>query len=196
MKRKRLDRDLWTDITEKRYVQRELIRPAVFPEFYGIAALLYLDRVAKESRWNYPGGYVTICGAGMKWLELLPYDRKYALTAMIGPDGRIVEWYCDLTGGFDFDPDGTACFFDAWLDLIARPPCVAYPEGHLREDDRDELDDALRAGEIDEGLYREILEEAELLKSTLFSDLPRLEKICLTLARELDGASDGTVPVE
>lgn len=186
MKRKRLDRDLWTDITGKRYFQRELIHPGAFPEFRGIAALLYIDRVVKESVWDYPGGYVTVCGGGMKWLELLPYDRRYVLTAMIGPDGRLAEWYCDLIGGFDFDPDGVACFYDCWLDLIARPSCLGYPAGHLREDDRDELDEAFRAGEIGEALYRETLEEAERLKSTLFADLSRLETMCLTLCRDLD----------
>ena len=187
MKRKRLDRDLWTDITEKRYFQRELIRPDALPDFSGIAALLYLDKVEKESRWSYPGGYVTICASGMVWLELLPCDRPYVLTAMIGPDGRLVEWYCDLTAGYDFDPDGTACFYDCWLDIIARPACTAYPRGHWREDDRDELDDALRKGEITGERYRAVLEEAQRLERTLFSDLTALETACLTLVRELEG---------
>ncbi len=186
MKRKRLDRDLWTDIVEKRYLQRELIRPEAFPEFSGIAALLYLDRVERESRWEYPDGYVTICGTGMRWLELLPFDRPYVLTAMIGADGRLVEWYCDLTAGYDFDPDGVACFYDCWLDLIARPACLAHPRGHVREDDRDELEDALRRGLCSREQYEAVLSEAERLKRTLFSDLSRLETVCLTLARELE----------
>ena len=186
MKRKRLDRDLWTDIVEKRYFQRELIRPEAFPEFSGIAALLVLDRVERESRWEYPDGYVTICGAGMRWLELLPSDRPYVLTAMIGADGRLTEWYCDLTAGYDFDPDGTVCFYDCWLDLIARPACLAHPRGHVREDDRDELEDALRNELCTREQYEAVLSEAERLKRTLFSDLSRLETVCLTLVRELE----------
>ena len=186
MKRKRLDRDLWTDITRKRYVQRELIRPDALPEFAGIAALLYLDEVKKESRWDYPDGYAIVCGTGMRWLELMPYDRPWVLTAMIGPDGRLVEWYCDMTAGYDFDPDGVACFYDCWLDLIARPACTSFPRGHLKVDDREELDEAFRNGECTREQVERVLSEAERLQSTLFADLPRLEEACLTLVREME----------
>ncbi len=191
MKRKRLDRDIWTTITEKRYFQREIADPACFPGFRGIAAVLHIDRVSRESRWNYPDGVVTVCAAGMTWLELLPFDRRYVLTAMFGEDGCIAEWYCDITGGYGFDPDGVAAFYDCWLDLIARPPCPAFPQGHVREDDRDELDAAFGTGEISERQYLDAVEEAERLKAELFSDLVRLGDICDALLRELEKEENG-----
>ena len=99
---------------------------------------------------------------------------------------RWVSQYCDLTAGYDFDPDGVACFYDCWLDLIARPACLAHPRGHVREDDRDELEDALRNELCTREQYEAVLSEAERLKRTLFSDLSRLETVCLTLVRELE----------
>lgn len=185
IKRKRLDRDAWTDITRKRYLQLETLSPDFFPEFRGIAAVLHIDEVRRESRWKYPDGYVVVCGAGVSWVELLPYDRNYALTAMFGRDGRVSEWYCDLTAGHDFDPDGVAVFLDCYLDLIVRPPCAALPDGDRKEDDRDELEEAYARGEITEAQYRGTLREMDRIKKDLFSDLKRLEEICAAFLRYL-----------
>lgn len=192
IKRKRLDRDAWTDITKKRYVQKEMLSPVFFPEFRGIAALLCIDEVKRESRWDYPDGYVVVCGAGMRWVELLPYDRNYALTAMFAPDGRVSEWYCDLTAGYGFDPDGVAVFLDCFLDLVVRPPCAALPGGALKEDDRDELEEAYADGEITEEQYREVIRETERIKQDLFSDLTRLEEISAAFLANLSGKREGT----
>ena len=188
MKRKRLDRDTWTDITGKRYIQREMIRPDFFPEVRGTAALLRIDRVRRESRWEYPDGEAVVCGPGVSWVELMPSDRNYVLTAMFSPEGRISEWYCDITAGSAFDEDGVGCFYDCWLDLIVRPPCPSLPAGEVREEDRDELNEAFAAGEITGEQFAAADREAARLRRELFSDLGKLEQICRAFYRELSRA--------
>ena len=155
MKRTRLSRELWTRITEK---EVRLAR-ADFPEFRGRVACLDICAVSKPSVWRHRGADVPVCAAGSRWVEMLPVDDFYCVTAMLAPDGRALVWYIDMIAGQGVDPDGMPWFDDLYLDVLV------WPDGDVTVDDRDELDAALAGGEITAALHALALDTADRLRS-------------------------------
>ncbi len=169
MKRKRLDRDIWTSILSKDYVQRHVDDPL----FTGIAALLTLHSVEPASVWQSPYGEVTVSESGMKWLQLLPDGEHYLLTAMIGKEGSIHVYYVDIIADSGMMEDGVAFFDDLYLDL------VVYPNGNILIDDRDELRAALHSGVISNDLYELAQHTQNKLLNGLLADVHELNDLCL-----------------
>ncbi|MBE5782677.1 MAG: DUF402 domain-containing protein [Clostridiales bacterium] len=176
MHHKRLDRDTWKDIKKKRYIQKRISTP--FGD--GYAALLYLDDVDAPVAWNFPEGKVTVCEKGMKWLELLPENDHYLITAMISPEGKINEWYIDMIAGWGFDDDGVIYYDDLYLELIATPA------GTIIIDDMDELEQALAEKDITTQQYEMAIATMKKLKSGLLSNLPRFSNQCLSIMHRLE----------
>lgn len=176
MKRKRLDRDIWTSITSKKYIQRQVKNK----EFDGILSLLYIDEVSNVSRWNFPDKEITVCDRGMIWLQILPADEYYLITAMIDDQNEINLWYIDMIAGQGLDEDSVAFYDDLYLDLIVRP------NGDIKIDDRDELEEALKENDITEEQYRLALSTKEKLQNGLLTDIPKLTDFCLRSMREME----------
>ena len=176
MKRSRLSRDLWTRMTEKRF---RLLR-ADFPEARGWLACLDVLAVSEPSVWRHNGADVPVCVAGSRWLELLPEDDDYCVTAMLSPDGDVLLWYIDMIAGQGVDPDGVPWFDDLYLDLIV------WPDGEVTVDDRDELDAALAAGEITPDQHALALATAARLQSGPLRDLSALRAITARCAKAFE----------
>ena len=176
MQRKRLDRDIWTTITSKRYVQRHMQNQS----FCGIASVLYIDAVSKASIWEYPDTMIPVCDNGMKWLQILPDDENYMITAMLSPQNSINIWYIDMIAGKGFANDGVAVFDDLYLDLIVRP------NGEIKVDDMDELQDALAGKDITKELYTLALSTKEKLEKHILNDISSLHDFCMALLREME----------
>lgn len=169
IKRKRLDRDIWTDILDKDYRQCRI----EVPFFTGYAALLDIRAVARPVAWDFPEGSVVVCDAGMQWLELLPEEGSHLITAMLGPGRRIREWYMDVIDGWGWSQDGVLWFDDLFLDLVLRPG------GQFFIDDRDELDAALEQGSITPEQHRRAVETAQQLVERYARHPSRLKKLTL-----------------
>lgn len=60
-----------------------------------------------------------------------------------------------------------------YLDLIIRP------NGDIRIDDMDELEEALKQNDITEDIYRLALSTKENLINDLLNDLPKLYEFCI-----------------
>lgn len=175
MKRKRLDRDLWTTITKKRYLQTQ-----VHTVFQGLAALLFIDEVSTPSRWDYPDRTITVCDAGMKWLQIIPDHENYMITAMISPENAINLWYIDVLAGYGFDTDGVAYYDDLYLDVIVRP------NGEIKIDDMDELTQAFAGRIISKELFDLALSTTEKLQGSVLNDLSTFNGRCTTLLLEIE----------
>ena len=171
MKRKRLDRDTWTCITEKRYVQKYVNSGF----FRGIASVLYIDKVTNNSVWHYPEEDITVCESGMKWLQLMPEDENYVITAKIGPEGNIRIWYIDMIADKGVESDGIAFFDDLYLDLVVRP------NGKIKIDDMQELKQAFKENSITEDQYLLALSVKDKLTEGLLKDIGLLEAQCTEL---------------
>jgi len=80
-----------------------------------------------------------------------------------------VVWYIDMIAGQGKDIDGVAYIDDLYLDL------VVYPDGTVLEDDMDELEEALRSGDISKELFELAIETCNKLKTGLLRDIEKFK---------------------
>ncbi len=184
MKHKRLDRDLW-GFENYPYYQMRLD----CEQFHGLACLIRLTD-GGSYYWNAPkAGRIQVVGKGMTWLELVPDGARRVITVKYFPDythdvGRInypspanekyqpSVWYVDIAEGLEYDDDGVAVYIDKYLDVIFTP------EGDVKVDDRDELDEAYRSGDITKEQYDAALDEGDAILSELCSDISATDRRC------------------
>lgn len=190
IKEKRLDRDTWHGIRQKRYTEAQL----TFPGFSGTAALLQID-VGDIGHWSIHGCQVPVTHTGMVWVELIPENEHIAITAMLHPLAdvpedqwgfEVVEWYVDLIDGTYRAPDGVTVFRDLFLDLIFSDGYapVGLPPYSLI-DDRDELDAAVAQGIVTPEQYEMVLSAAEAATKKYVQNTPALRQICFAALGQL-----------
>ena len=179
MKRKRLTREGW-GFQHFPYYQMRIDTE----DFHGLACILRLTS-GHDCFWYMPrAGKVTVCGAGMTWLQLIPDGAHHVLTAKLNRKGHVNVWYADVIDRIEYDPDGVAAFVDMYLDVIFSP------QGDLKVDDRDELDAAHASGELSDAQYALAIAESERILGTLCSDLPGTEKWCRRLLKAAEQRMD------
>lgn len=167
MKRDRLSYDNWTCITDRQLTIMRLQEK----DFTGHAVLIDIRRVTAPQTWQVDGLTFTVCMDGARWLCMLPEEGGYCTTAMINEKGEIVLWYIDMIDDQGVDPDGVPWFHDLYLDL------VVLPNGYVMVDDRDELDEALRAGDITEKQHRCALQVGRRLLEGMTKDIPAMKDL-------------------
>lgn len=180
MKRKRLDRDGWGFQHFPYYQMR-----VELPEFCGVASLIEI-RSGEDCSWHMPrAGRVPVCGRGMMWLQLIPEGRYCVITAKYRRKRwmeklpRVSVWYADVIDQLEYDPDGVAAFVDQYLDVIFSP------QGDVHIDDRDELDAALRSGELTTEMHARALAEGEWIVQELCADVRETERRCAVILRHV-----------
>ena len=77
----------------------------------------------------------------------------------------ILVWYIDMIAKQGTDADGIPYFDDLYLDL------VVYPNGEIKTDDMDELEEALRQKDITQEQFDLALHTAAALRDGLLSDI-------------------------
>ncbi len=178
MKRKRLSRDVWGFENAKfPYYQFRMDNDY----FHGMVGLIRQNS-GEHCHWNFPiAGKAPVCGCGMTWLQLIPDNTHRVITAMIKPQPKqiggaeypcsISVWYVDIIEAVEYDADGVAVFIDKYLDVIFTP------QGDIKIDDRDELEEAYCSGELSDEQYRAAIREGEEIVSELCSDIPATERL-------------------
>lgn len=157
--------------------------------FHGIACLIKLTD-GENNYWETPkAGKLQVTGEGMTWLELIPDDMHRVITVMYFPDGTHGKermnypkcanekyqpsiWYVDISEGIEFDEYGIAIYIDKYLDVIFTP------EGDVKVDDRDELDEAYRIGELTKEQYDAALLEGDAILKEYCEDIPKTDAWC------------------
>ncbi len=81
-------------------------------------------------------------------------------------------WYVDVIDGVEFDEYGIATFIDKYLDVIFTP------EGDIKIDDRDELDEALHLGELSKQQYDSALSESDEILKAYCADIRQTDAWC------------------
>ena len=94
------------------------------------------------------------------------------LTAKYLPDKSVSVWYADIIDSIEYDLDGVAVFVDKYLDV------VFTPQGDMKIDDRDELDEAFQSGELSKRQYDSALKETELVIEEYCTDIAKTEIVC------------------
>jgi predicted RNA-binding protein associated with RNAse of E/G family len=176
MKKKRLIYDDWTAIISKRYKQIN-----IDTEFFkGIVALLCIDEVSAPQIWEFNGEKIDVCDTDMKWLQMIPYNDNYAITAMVNVENKIELWYIDMIADYGIDSDNIAYFHDLYLDL------VVYQNGTIKIDDMDELVEAFEQNIITPDLYKLAIDTSQKLQQGILKDIPQLSKLCMLCMNEIE----------
>ena len=186
MKRKRLSRDKKWYFQGFPYYQMRIDND----DFHGLVSIIRLAD-GEYLYWDLPkAGKTPVCGKGMLWLQLIPDGSFHVTTAMFLPEDRTAEgvsydksvslWYVDIIDCHGTDPDGVAYFIDEYLDVIFDV------EGDICIDDRDELDEAYRSGELTEAQYQRALEEADKVIAELCSDPAETQRRCERILRSAE----------
>ena len=183
MKRKRFGAYRWSSILRKRYKQQVFASD----DFRGIVGLLYIDESTQDTFWELMGMPVEVCGKGMKWLQLMPEECNYVITAMISPENMINLFYIDMIGGGGLDEEDQIAYFDdLFLDLII------HPSGIFHVDDRNELEHAYAQGEITKELYESALNTCEMLQEKLSKKLEEFLEFCNRYLEEMESIPEFT----
>lgn len=173
MKRKRISYEDWLSATDKTLTVRR-IREAFFDGYVG---LVKINAVEKPQTWRFHGRDIVFCDSGLQWLSMLPEDGAYCIGALLNAKSEPVLWYIDMIADWGVDPDGVPWFDDLYLDL------VVDPSGSMIVDDQNELEAALRQGDITQAQFGLALRTCEKLQSGFrqnISNLQALTKTCLT----------------
>lgn len=169
--------------------------------YHGLASLITLTD-GEYFYWDFPkAGKAAVCGKGMVWLQLIPDDSKRLVTAMVLSRKKLLGdklypysvsvIYADVAEKFEYDPDGVAAYVDKYLDV------VLTPQGDVSIDDRDELDEAFKSGELSEEQYNEALTECGSIIAQLGNDSEKTEKWCPDiLSAVYERISHGAKPIE
>lgn len=159
-----IDRPNWGRIL-KRTMHR---RPISIDGHEGLAHILIMDEIREPLVKNG----ITIVAQGMTWLQIALRDTRYWLTAMFDEDNRLVQIYFDIAVAVHFDDPAVPTFEDMYLDLLL------YPDGHHKVLDEDELDQALKAGEITEEAARTARQDLEKLIRFLQDHAQEVMRFC------------------
>lgn len=173
MKRSNLTYSEWKCILQKDLRIVEVDRPG----FKGHIGRLDIQEVSEPQIWHFNGEDMTVCDKGLKWLSILPKEDYYCITAMLNEREEVLVWYIDMIAGQGVE-DGVPWFDDLYLDL------VVYPDGTIKVDDLDELEEALEKKEITDGQFHLAVETAKRLQEGLLSDVGKLlefTRMCLEL---------------
>lgn len=161
MKRSRLSYDEWKCIEVKRLKGKQLDTDF----FKGYIGLLEIEKVTEKQVWRFNGEDIVVCDDGLKWLSILPQKDFYCITAMMNANDDILVWYIDMIAEQGIDADGIPYFDDLHLDL------VVYPNGMVKVDDMDELEDALLRNDITEEQFKLAINTSKKLQNGLLSDI-------------------------
>ena len=191
MKRKRLDRDRNTGGWGFEGYPYYQIRVNT-KDFHGLACFIRLIDTSKPISneghicWDLPkAGETPVCGGnGMTWMQLIPDSKSHVITAKYLPNDSISLWYVDVIDGIEYDTDGVAIFIDKYLDV-----CFT-PQGDVIIDDRDELDEAFRSGELSQEQYDAALRECDMVVAALCADAETIRKTEILCGKILSHVND------
>lgn len=175
MTKKRLDRDAKWGFQGFPYYQMRVETE----DFQGLVSLINLVD-GKYYYWDLPkAGKVPVCGAGMKWLQMIPDEKHRAITAKFLPTSKTLRGteyteslsvcYVDVIESYGYAEDGVAVFEDKYLDVIFSS------EGDVILEDEDELEDAYKSGELSDEQYQEAISEGKAVVQELCTDIEATE---------------------
>lgn len=143
MKRKYADRANWRRILEKHFsvsrVQTVL--------FTGYITCFKIGRVSEPLWRKYKDKEICIADNGYTWIQHYPEQSHYIVSSMYDENGKIVQWYIDVCKTQGLTESGVPWFDDLYLDI------VILPSGELILKDEEELNDALKYGQINRADY-------------------------------------------
>ncbi|MBR5410601.1 MAG: NUDIX domain-containing protein [Clostridia bacterium] len=149
MKYRTMRRDTWRRAVKRRTAGRAIERNGL----RGRESVIVIDEASAPLIVGTPDGKkLCVADKGYVWYQRAFEGEETWLTAAFDEKGVLLQLYFDVTAGNEFvDPDDPG-FRDLYLDVILTP---GHGIGVL---DRDELDEALRTGDVTKAEYDRVLE--------------------------------------
>lgn len=146
--------------------------------FWGVAGLLYLEKVKSPLVVTCADQKLTIADDGYYWLQLGPQGENWWLSVMFDPKREIIQYYFDITKSNVIC--GEESFFeDLMLDV------AALPNGRNVLLDMDELRQALELHTICRSEFDLACRKAEEIRKGLPGNIGRLGVFCREIFEEL-----------
>lgn len=166
---KNIYRSGWPRVTNCSYIW-EYVRDDIFD---GVVSLHSIKNVQGGPSIKYMEGHgFTITDNGYYWLQYAPRGEHFWLTVMFDTRREVVQYYFDITYLNEVYWDGTAYFFDLFLDI------VVLPGGHQVLLDEDELLEAYQSGQITKDMLDLAYAEYNRLSARLREHEPMLRSVC------------------
>lgn len=124
----------------------------------GVAVELFIEKVSQPKNIKRKQQKIVIADDGYCWLQIIPSDKHWWLTAIFDNNNKLVECYFDIT--YHSDPVSLS-FVDLFLDV------VYTSDKKIILLDQNELEAALKDGSIDRNIYDIALDAANDLISDL-----------------------------
>lgn len=173
---KTLTRDTWSRVLSRTFRFAERIDG----NLRFVAGLLTIGEVTAPLKKTMFDNELIIADSGYHWLQIAPEGDSWWLTAMIDPDGNIVQYYFDVTDRNILDGEQSR-FYDLYLDV------VVLPNGKSVLLDQDELDAALQDKVITQAQYQKALDTSDRLLREVPPRLVELHAFVRTIYNELAG---------
>lgn len=161
MRTKSAERLDWQRVLARRFVAQRIDSAS----YHGYATLLRLEDVREPLYVNFGQERICIADRGYDWVQQFPDGAPYVVLAAFDERGELVQWYIDIVESTGVDERGIPWYKDLYLDI------VISPLGETQLLDVDELDEALRLGEITRGQYDFAWRQASALLDALELDL-------------------------
>lgn len=85
-------------------------------------------------------------------LEYTPLNENYNVRVYIDNQLNILEYYFDITDGNEIE-NGIPYYDDLYLDVVFYQECATKSSTYINLEDRNDLSDALKRGDIDQEKY-------------------------------------------
>ncbi|WP_353625786.1 DUF402 domain-containing protein [Bacillus sp. JCM 19041] len=109
--------------------------------FSGAVTLLHAIKVKEPLYVQYGNQCICILADGYMWLQQFPKNKHHSVTTMYDENGEIVQTYIDICSRNEPEAD-PPWMEDLYLDI------VLFPNGDCMFLDNDELEEAVRRGDI------------------------------------------------
>ncbi|TDM03603.1 DUF402 domain-containing protein [Macrococcus carouselicus] len=159
MKTKYIDKRFWRRLQKKEYKELR-IEDDIFD---GIIGLVTMKKVKSPLQVEVVGRPITVAEVGYQWLQLLPKDKHYSITAMYNKAGKPVQYYIDINESNILEM-GEARTNDMFLDILV------LPTGEYELVDETDIKRALSKGDITQAQFDAAYETANELMQCISSD--------------------------
>lgn len=175
MNQKDMRRSDWARILRREYVSRDCRMHGR----RGKESLLVIREVTAPLVVHDAGEDVLIAEKDYAWVQIALEGLPFWLTAMYDAQGRLIQIYFDITAGNRFDDPENPTFVDMYLDIVVNS------RGELYVLDREEMDEALAAGDITQEEWDKADAACTRLYAYLEENRDAVAELCGQVYREL-----------
>lgn len=166
VKIKPINKSNWARVTKKQTACVDI------KEREGVAYLIKIEEVTAPLSKICLGELVKLADVGYYWLQIGFKDKNFWLTAMYDENENFVQYYFDVTRKNVIQGEDSY-FEDLYLDVI-----------YLGKDkieilDKDDLDEALREGSINQKEYDFSVKTAEQIIANVLKNKAEYDKLCM-----------------